>query len=408
MKNLKQLIKDLLLRLDIYRYNTWYDSIKRNIFRKEKINVAFLVLYDSMWKSDGLFEYLQKDNRFNPFIVSADSPYHPELFRRNNQKQLEVFFKRKGFSFYKGYDFELNRWLDFDSLDPDIVVYPQPNYKGYKGFNIKKLWKRCIFLYIPYCYRQEKSYALHNTLLKNIAWKMFYPDVFHVNEAQKLQFNKGTNVVLTGYPLAESLSRTSHVIHAKKIVIWAPHHSIFPDDTLQYSTFLDVYESMVDISKKYKDFIQIVFKPHPSLKRKLYKLNGWGVEKTDRYYSYWADSDNTALFEGDYIDLFVDSDAMIHDCSSFSGEYLYTQKPVMFLAKPNHERYLSEFGRMCYEQHYRGSSIGDIESFLERVVLAGVDPMKESRNSFFKKYLVTPGNKTVATNMYNEFVKELQ
>lgn len=408
MRYIKRLVKDLLLRFDIFRYNTWYESIKREIFKKEKINVAFFVLYDSMWKSDKLFEYLLNDIRFNPYIVSVDSPYHPELFRKENQKKLEVFFKQKGFPFFKGYDFESNQWLDINALSPDIVVYPQPNYSGYKGFNIKSLWKRCIFLYIPYCYRQEKSYALHNTLLKNIAWKMFYPDMFHINEAKRLQFNKGANVVLTGYPLADDLSKPCKSVHAKKIVIWAPHHSILPDDTLRYSTFLEVYDSMIEISKKYEDDIQIVFKPHPSLKRKLYKMDGWGIERTNSYYAYWANSKNTSLSEGDYIDLFLESDAMIHDCSSFSGEYLYTQKPVMFLAKPNHESYLSEFGRMCYEQHYKGITIGEIESFIENVVLAGLDPMKEGRKIFFEKYLVSPGNNTVANNMYNEFVKELK
>lgn len=407
MRDIKRLVKDLMLRFDIYRYSRWYDSIKRKVFKKERINVAFLVLYDSMWKSDGLFEYLKNNKRFNPFIVSVDSPYHPEKFRKDNQNRLELFFRQKGFPFYKGFDFQSNKWLNIHSLNPDIVVYPQPNYSGYKEFTIKALWKECIFLYIPYCYRQEKSYSLHNTLLKNIAWKMFYPDVFHVNEAQSLQFNKGSNVILTGYPLADALSTSSNKKHEKKIVIWAPHHSILPDDTLQYATFLDIYDSMIQISNKYREAIHFVFKPHPSLKRKLYKLNGWGVERTNDYYSFWANSDNTSLSEGDYVELFVESDAMIHDCSSFSGEYLFTRKPVMYLTKPNHENYLSEFGKMCFEQHYKGSSVEDIENFIEKVVLEGCDSMKGNRERFYEKYLISPNNNSVAFNMYNEFLKEL-
>lgn len=407
LKYIKRFIKDILLRIDIYRYNTWYGSIKRDIFLKEKINIVFFALYDSMWKSDSLFKYLQGNKRFNPCIISLDSPYHPETFRRENQIRLESFFKQKGFPFFKGYNFETKQWIDFNSFEPDIIVYPQPNYSGYSGFNIKSLWRRCIFLYIPYCYRQEKDYSLHNTLLKNIAWKMFYPDTFHIDEARKLQFNKGINAVLTGYPLADALTRSRDATHEKKVVIWAPHHSILPNDTLRYSTFLEVYDVMIEISQKYKETVLFIFKPHPSLKRKLYSFEGWGVEKTNSYYSYWKNSDNTSLSEGDYVDLFVNSDAMIHDCSSFSGEYLFTQKPVMFLSKPDHEKYLSEFGKMCYEQHYKGSTVEEIEDFITKVVLEGDDPLQSGRNSFFERYLSSPNNMSVALNMYNEFLNEL-
>ena len=187
-------------------------------------------------------------------------------------------------------------------------------------------------------------------------------------------------------------------------IIWAPHHSILKDDTLDYSNFLNIAEDMLNIASKYKDYIQIAFKPHPHLKRKLYKMQGWGIEKTNQYYLKWNELPNTILVEGDYIDLFMTSDAMIHDCSSFSVEYLYVNKPVLYLTKNNHLDFLCNFGEMAFNMHYKGSTVGDVEKFLKNVVLDGCDSMKMQRNMFMIKYLLPSHGINVAENMFNEVV----
>ena len=40
---------------------------------------------------------------------------------------------------------------------------------------------------------------------------------------------------------------------------------------------------------------------------------------------------NAQMVDGRYIEVFKHSDAMIHDCGSFSLEYFYAHKPMMFL-----------------------------------------------------------------------------
>ena len=93
------------------------------------------------------------------------------------------------------------------------------------------------------------------------------------------------------------------------------------------------------------------------------------------------------LEEGEYVDLFIGSDAMIHDSGGFTTEYLYQRKPVMYLLKNNPQEVFNDFGIMSFEQHYHGRTREDIEHFIEDVVLAGNDPMKESRERFFEQYL---------------------
>jgi CDP-glycerol glycerophosphotransferase (TagB/SpsB family) len=84
---------------------------------------------------------------------------------------------------------------------------------------------------------------------------------------------------------------------------------------------------MIEMAKKYQDSVQFVFKPHPVLRSKLVVL--WGEEKTNAYYNTWDSLPNSTIHEDEYIDLFLTSDAMIHDSGSFTVEYLYVNKPVM-------------------------------------------------------------------------------
>jgi hypothetical protein len=79
---------------------------------------------------------------------------------------------------------------------------------------------------------------------------------------------------------------------------------------------------------------------------------------------------------------------MIHDSGSFTTEYLFTRKPVMYLTdeKVAGKRF-GPFGIKSYGCHYHGTTREKIDAFLSNVVLAGDDPMKEQREEFFKKYL---------------------
>lgn len=111
------------------------------------------------------------------------------------------------------------------------------------------------------------------------------------------------------------------------------------------------------------------------------------------------------LEETDYVNLFLTSDALIHDCGSFTAEYLMTGKPVMYLAKEHHDDTLNDFGIAAYSLHYQGSSMQDVERFLYEVVEEGNDPMAVRRNDFCRRYLLPPNNKKAAENMIDEILK---
>jgi CDP-glycerol glycerophosphotransferase (TagB/SpsB family) len=224
--------------------------------------------------------------------------------------------------------------------------------------------------------------------------------------------NEGKNIVVAGYPMADLFldkdrkfsNPWKNTEKQLKKIIWAPHHSILRGQ-VQYSSFLKYYDFIFYLAEKYRDKIQITFKPHPNLKKNLYRHKEWGQERTDKYYKSWDELENGQYIGGDYVDLFLTSDGMIHDSSSFMIEYHYTLKPVLFLSKVLDQ--LNSIGELAYNIHYKGFTKEDIIMFVENTIIAGCDPMKAEREDFFRNILIPPNNKQVANNIYDNLVQEL-
>ena len=159
---------------------------------------------------------------------------------------------------------------------------------------------------------------------------------------------------------------------------------------------------MLEMADKYKDQVQFSFKPHPFLRNRLsYR---WSTEQIDNYYSEWAERDNTQIEEGEYIGLFMNSDAMIHDCGSFTVEYHYTKNPVLYIEKErSHADNMNEFGLMAYNLHYKAHSKEDIENFILNVI-NDIDPLNNKRVDFFNDYLLPPNNNTACDNIINSIL----
>ena len=119
--------------------------------------------------------------------------------------------------------------------------------------------------------------------------------------------------------------------------------------------------------------------------------------------------ENTQLETGEFVDLFMTSDAMIHDSGSFAVEYHYSQKPVMFVSKDMDSILAtqSDFGKLVYSLHYLGQSMNDVHAFITDTVLLGNDPMLNQRRDFFDRHLLPPNNKSVAQNTLDDLVQSL-
>ena len=388
------------------KYNCSKNKIIELISNKDKIRILFFVYNLGMWKYEGLVRLLLSHPKFEPIIVPFAMPENRPKFNRYNQECIINYCKDNNFPFKIGYDACSNEYNDLEGIDPDIVVYTQPYNTGYEKWRIDRYLKNCLFIYTPYGLSVTNDKVLYDTYLNNIAWKIFVSSPMEKAVLQKAITTK-INIVVTGATLYDQLNqaysqKSPWRNNRKKRVIWAPHHSMDSKYSFSSSNFERICSDMIMLANKFQDTVEFAFKPHPILKERL--IEKWGKERADSYYTLWESMPNTMICLGAYTELFAFSDAMIHDCASFVGEYLYTNKPVMYIYKDRipPASVDNEFGIGCFNCHYHGHSTNDIEEFITNVVLRGEDTMKDKRGEFAQTQLFPPNNLSTAENMLNE------
>lgn len=397
---IRSLIKKIFLWLLPY-YHTIYVQLLRY---KRKVNVVFFAMSLPMWRYQHLYELLSKHDKFNVYIVILPCLQYSVEQQQRDVEQLKEYFDSRGIAYFCNQD-DAKEYLD--RISPNILFYPQP-YKGNfsPDVDFTAFYNRLLCCY-PYAFWTGIGEWSYNQLYHKIAWKLFYSTELHKREAEQYSSRGSENVAVVGYPTADDFlsyrPRTPHVV-GKKRIIWAPHFTIKSGGPLCQSNFLWMADLMVSLVDLYSDEVQFIFKPHPRLFSELCKHPEWGVKRTEEYYRFW-----TTMETGIFHDLFIESDAMIHDCGSFSVEYHYTENPVMYIAHDIEAQLADKnnLGKMALQQHYIGRSKEDIMSFIENVVIAGSDPMKAERQQFKKDYLLPPNGKSVAENTLNVLVKAL-
>jgi len=381
------------------------------------VRVVFFALNVPMWKYQGLYDLLSADARFETTVVlSPGITYKPEQ-RLRDLRHMREYFGSRGIGFVD--------WrLEADEppvdvrrrLNPDIVFYTQPYHGSYHPLHCFLNFTDRLIAYSPYSFLQAHDPYNYDNVMQNIAWKCYYANHYHIDESRCLAHNKGRNAVAVGYTSADDYLRGDYTEvwndpgHQRKRLIWAPHSTVENYGTaFSRSNFLMMADYMVELARRHTADLQIAFKPHPGLLTVLYRHPDWGKEKADAYYDLWRQMPNTQLADGTFTDLFKGSDAMVHDSGSFVVDYLYFNRPVMFITQ-NIEKtksYVNEPGQKAYDAHYIGSTNDDVERFVDQVVLQGNDVMDDARRNYYDKYLAQPSGQSTARNMYEDMLRSL-
>lgn len=384
--------------------------------QKDRIKVAFLLINESIWKYERLYFLLKEDERFEPVVFVCPFKSFGEEVMKKEMEQSYTHFKEQGYEVQKT-ALKTGEWLDVKAeFNPDLVFFTSPWLSTFQQYSINHFLD-VLTGYVPYGFNSSNLYDVHfNFDMQNFCWKVFCETSYHKQLAQQYSMRKGKNFVFTGYPGIDNLIDPNYTQKdvwkkqdkPKKRIIWAPHHTIpTQSNLLDYATFFTFSEFMVEIAEKYKDQIQICFKPHPNLKGKLIKPEVWGTEKTEAYYERWKALPNGQTAEGNYLDLFLGSDALIHDSGSFLLEYLYVDNPVLFMI--NSEKVKEQFnqlGKKALENMALGYVKEDIVQFIE-AVLNEKDDFKAKRRQFVKENLSVPNGELASANMYTYLVEHL-
>lgn len=384
----------------------------KKIHGKEKIKVVFLLIHESVWKYAGLYNLMLKDKRFEPIVVVCPyTPYGKEVMLRD-MNQAYNSFKEKGYNVVKSLNEETGAWLNVKKeLKPDLVFFTNPWKLTKNKYSITN-FNDTLTCYVPYFFQVTKHLGENfGGLVQNLSWKVFYESNVHFDFAKEYSRNSAINVVVSGYPALDSFLFDQKAksdpwkIKDNKLkrVIWAPHHTIPGQDSgLRFSNFLLYSDLFLELITNKSLEVQIAFKPHPLLRPKLSKDDVWGKEKTDSYYRLWETSERGMLAEGDYVDLFLTSDAIIHDSGSFTIEYLATKKPSLYLLNSIEQlEGLNCFGKSAVQCHYIARNYQEVEGFLKDVVILENDSKKDQRISFIKGNLIPPNKKSATQNIFD-------
>ncbi len=372
----------------------------RRIRRKEQIRVLFVLNTLSMWKSEALYREMLDHPRFQPILFVCPT------WEVDDTDNIVRYLTSKGYEYKlikEGYE-NIDLQTEFR---PDVIFYQKP-YEGAVSPNLA--WSKnrdSLICYVNYGFHGVDEDWSRNTPMLNSAWQIYHENQLTAEASAALMENGGKNLVVTGLPIQDDLAGVGAEDTSdpwrptdgnKKRIIWAPHHSIDPENWLQLATFTEYAFYMLAMASKYSDKVQWAFKPHPLLKPKLDKY--WGKEKADEYYAKWADMSNSQIETGRYAGLFRHSDAMIHDCGSFTVEYIYSGKPAMYLIRDKEqvEKGLNEFQKGALHLHYPGYNQSDIETFIQNIINE-VDPLNGQREDFISTYLTPPGGQTASTNI---------
>ncbi|MCG9508260.1 CDP-glycerol glycerophosphotransferase family protein, partial [Providencia rettgeri] len=365
--------------------------------KKKQINVIFLVIHHSMWKVEPIFKEMLTDPYFQPkILVCPDIIYNDKYY--DDLHKSYSYFHKKGYPVIKSLR-EDNSWVTLKELNPDIVFFTSPYEITRKEYH-QNAYLNYLTCYVPYYYMAtnhagDNSKVL-NTHFLNCMWKIFWPHNYISDEFSKHSFNHGSNSLVTGYPATETLLYNSvdtfssttwkkQTVEKKKLV-YAPHHTITGNEN-SLSTFLEFSEKIKELAIKYQDNIQWSFKPHPFLKAKLYKHPDWGYDKTQNYYHFWESQSYTQLDNGEYDSLFLESDGIIHDCSSFIVEYMFTQKPRLFILNSNENVFLllNDFGEKIIQGYQFARNELDMENFITDLIACNTS--YTNKNTYFNDYL---------------------
>lgn len=428
IENLKKLVKFFKIRRENKRAKICYQKKNKAIYSKlrrkikngEKINIVLFVSRISCWIYTYLYKRLEESGKFNVTVVVKPFMFNGHNAMVDYMDTTYNALKERGYNVIKGYDEATGEYLNVRKvLNPDIVFYTKywlPQF--HKKFYINNFEDKLSF-YTSYCYDIAYHPEVMNFELNNKVDRYFMPTQVHKEMAKIAMNNHAQNVHVVGAPKLDVFFDKSYTPKdvwkpqegkRKKRIIWAPHHSDnFPGNLYQFNAFYEITEFMFEMAEKYKDEIQIAFKPHPMLFPYLADKK-WGKESAESYYNRWANLENGQLETGDFIDLFLTSDAMILDSISFIAEYTATNKPSLFTIGTTSRVQLNQFGGMNFDvlYHTTGNNLkADIEKFIVDVVINGNDTKKEERTAFVNKYLLPPNGKTSADNIYDNIIDEI-
>lgn len=392
-------------------------KIRHKAKRHKKITVVILA-YASAPSVDNFsrfYHLLAADSLFDVHMVVAPYTHDSIEAMLARIKLAEDFLTDHNIPYILGYNHSTGNFFNSgEQLKPDLV-FAETNYDWSHKYFLPESFPNSLFYYIPYSpYLADNMEHHFQQKVMVQAYKLFPTIRSDLRLFKEYSPINGKNVYdgVLGSLKLEPLFDADYVHNnvwkktekVLKKLIWAPHHT-----WAWYGQFVHYKDFMLDIAQSYKDALQISFKPHPALKESLCAVNGWQQKEITAYYDAWSKLENAQLEDGEWIDLFMGSDAMLLDSISFMAEYSATGKPACFIGEYNSDikpRFNKE-GEKVYDILYHANNEDEIIKFIEDVLLNGNDHLALDRSQYIEAELHSDNGKLASTNFFDYIKKTI-
>lgn len=349
---------------------------------KKNINIGFVTYSASMWMLDPIYKKLLKNDKYNVELIIA-------RFQMPSKEAIEKTYiqTKEYFSNVLNYQYITPDSKDFCVDKYDILFYCTPFDFYDKCLNVRDIKQKTLICYSCYSYMLAEKLEKLDLPIYLLSWKLFCDSAFYKKLIETKSRIYTNNAFYCGFVKMDKFYFFSNRHKKKqKFIIYAPHHSL-SNDRIRFSTFDKNYRIILELVDKYKE-VKWVIKPHPLLKAQCIRVGLFHNEaEYDDYLGDWMKRPNAEVNEnGEYIDLFLQSDGIITDSVSFMAEYQFTKKPFLLL-KSGYEKY-NDFGNKIAKILYScaGDDIKSIERYVNNII-DDIDPMKNKRIDFFEREL---------------------
>lgn len=389
------------------RYEKILKRLNKKYVKKEPIRVDFIVSENSKWGYQSLYDLFEQSKIFEPRILISIlmNAHEGKDTTRKNTAENYNFFKSRGMRVE--YLYKNGEYLDLKNYNSDIVFYDQL-WELPEDYMPKAVSKYALTCFCPYAFAILKDQGIY------FAWKrQFYLYKYFIEHKLVLDLYKQYDkyiaektCLITGYPKLDFYQQPLKQIHPawkdpqKTKIIYAPHHSL--DNRLLLATFDKNGKFIQDLAKSHPETTWI-YKPHPRLKFALIKSGIMTEDEYDKYVEEWARI-GTVYMQGDYLDIFRSSDAMITDCSSFLAEYLPSKKPLIRLINPKGMS-LNKLGEKVVSGYYSAHNNKELLEFFNKVIIQKDDYKRAKREKLIEE--IFDFNESSASKIYKFLLKSI-
>ncbi len=374
-------------------YENVIARIKKRVHQGEKIQIVFLCLgnINCPWS---LANALNKDPLFDVKILLSGVWTNP----RETIYAESLSFKKRFSNLYPDLEFILpleNAQADpYDLSKCDILYIANPYAVFWPSeWQIPNLVaKNCLLIYANYGYLCT-SYAYHVLKIEELSlvWKIFVENEEIQSIVESNSVLTEARSVVTGYVRTDNFSAIEKVKRERKKIVIATHStSKVRPHGIEFASFPLFANALLHLPEKYPN-VDFVFRPHPLQWKYLVEDGSWTQEQVNDYIAKMQSYPNLVYQypSDDFADSFVNSDGIIHDCASFTAEYLFTGNPACYLcdADKKYKMLFTPMGYECWEYHSHAYNERDLHDFVDTIIHGENASDREKRQDFVNRRL---------------------